>query len=161
VYAEGVYDPSALKRAGKRLNDLIVGTQFVPWEAPRSSPGTIAFLAAMKRAKQKPTPAAQAGWINAALLVAGIQEAGRSFTQSSVVAAINAMTDFTADGMLPGINWLAGGHGPGRERCTAYVEAVRGRFTLRFATPVQPFVCFAENPIPVNLDARTLKPASP
>ena len=161
VYTEEVYDPRALKRAGEAFDGVIVGTRFVPWEAPRSSAGTRAFLAAMKKRKQAPTPAAQAGWINAALLVAGIQAAGRTFTQQSVVEAINAMTDFRADGILAGINWTAGGHGPGRERCTAFVAAVDGRFKLRFAEAAQPFVCFPDNPVPGELGTPVYRPASP
>ena len=114
----------------------------------------------MKQRDEVPTPAAQAGWINAALLVAGIEKAGRGFTQESVIDAINAMTDFRADGILPGLSWVAGGHGPGREQCTAFVEVVRGRFELRFASPAQPFVCFPDNPVPGRLDAPSFKPAS-
>lgn len=159
VYAEDVYDPAAVKRAGSKLDGLIVGLRFVPWEEPSSSPGTSAFLVAMKKAKRRPTPAAQAGWINAALLVAGIKAAGSDFTQESVVAAINAMTDFRADGILPGINWTLGGHGPSRERCTAYVRATNGRFALRFAEAAQPFVCFPDNPVPGQLNAPVFRPA--
>jgi hypothetical protein len=158
VYAEDVYDPAAVKRAGSKLDGLIVGLRFVPWEAPRSSPGTRAFLAAMKKMKRRPTAAAQAGWINAALLVAGIKAAGSGFTQESVVAAINAMTDFRADGILAGINWTSGGHQPGRERCIAYVRASKGRFELEFAKAAQPFVCFPDNPVPGQLNAPVFRP---
>ena len=158
VYADAAYDPAALDRAGEKLDGLIVSTRFVPWEVPRSSPGTRAFLDAMRRRKQRPTLAAQAGWINAALLVEGIKAAGPEFTQQSVVDAINAMTTFRADGMLPGINWTLGGHGPGREQCAAFVEAANGRFELRYARPGRPFVCFPDNPVPASLLEPVLRP---
>jgi hypothetical protein len=115
----------------------------------------------MHRRGKQPTEAAQAGWVGANLLVAGIHAAGRDFTQASVVAAINAMTDFTADGILPGIDWSHGGHGPSSQTCTAFVEAGQGRYEPKFGGPGQPFVCFPDNPLPDSLATPTLRPATP
>jgi redox-sensitive bicupin YhaK (pirin superfamily) len=157
LYAREAYDQRALARNSAALDGVIAGVPFVPWEAASASKGTHDFLAAMKHRGVRPTLQAQAGWIGAQLLVDGIEKAGKHFTQQSVIDAINAMTSFTADGMLPGIDWSNGGHGPGREACTAFVEATKGRFVPRFAAPTQPFVCFADNPLPATLDAPTFK----
>ena len=158
IYASGTYDPAALTRAGKSLDGMIAGIGFVPWEAPARPSGTQAFVGAMKRRGQRPTEAAQAGWVGAGLLVEGIRAAGRRFTQASVVAAINAITDFTSAGILPGVDWSSGGHGPAREACTAFVEARHGAYAPRFGGRGKPFVCFPDNPLPDSLETPVLKP---
>ena len=158
IYAHGSYDPRALARTETVLDGLIAGVGFVPWEVRRPPDGTRAFLRAMHARGKRPTEAAQAGWVGARLLVAGIRAAGRGFTQASVVAAINAMTDFTAAGILPGVDWTSGGHGPGSQTCTAFVEARDGRYVAKFGGPGQPFVCFPDNPLPDSLAAPTVRP---
>ena len=51
----------------------------------------------------------------------------------------------------------------GKETCTAYVEAVNGKYVPRFGKPGQPFVCSQNNPLPATLDSSTLyyRPAKP
>jgi hypothetical protein len=80
-----------------------------------------------------------------------------------VVDAINSITEFTADGMVPPQNWTptGDGHGPGHAACTAYVEAVNGKFVPRYGKPGQPFVCFPDNPRPPNLDNPYYLPLKP
>ena len=46
-----------------------------------------------------------AGWLNADLFVEGLREAGPQFDRQKVVDAINAMTAYTADGVIFGVNW--------------------------------------------------------
>ena len=160
VYGGDAYDPRALGHAGRSVRGVFFAVPFVPWERPDGSRGTKQFLAAMKRMNVAPSEAAQAGWIDAQLLVQGIRRAGKGFTQQSVVAAVNAMTGFDADGMLAGIDWTTGGHGPARQICSAFVEAVRGRYVPRYGKPGQPFVCFPDNPVPPALDAPTYAPVT-
>jgi ABC-type branched-subunit amino acid transport system substrate-binding protein len=151
-YAPEGYKNSKLKKYGSQLNHWIFRLGFTPWQDQNLPKGTKEFLAAMKKIGKEPTEHNQAGWINAALLVQGIKLAGKNFTQQSVIAAINGITDFTADGILPPIDWSKNGHGPGHEACDAYVEALNGKFIPRYGKPGQPFVCFPDNPRPPNLD---------
>ena len=151
VYATEGYGPSLLAALGKRARGVYLALPFAPWEQSPTSQGTRQFLAAMKRRHLVPTEPAQAGWIDGELFVAGIQAAGKRFTQASVVDAINAMTNFDASGMIAGVSWVSGGHAPGRKVCSAFVEARNGRFQPRFGTAGSPFVCFADNPLPGTL----------
>jgi len=165
-YAPEGYRQDTLDKYGSNLNDWIFRIGFTPWQGKNLPKGTKEFLAAMKKAGVKPSEQSQTGWINAALLVAGIKKAGKDFTWSSVNDAINSITDFTADGILPPINWAAGGdgHGPSHEACDAYVAVKNAKFVPEFGKPGQPFVCYPDNPQPANLDTpyyRPLKPGEP
>jgi ABC-type branched-subunit amino acid transport system substrate-binding protein len=155
-YAPQGYDPDTLKKYGNELNGIFFGIDFVPFEDPKDSPGLTNFEKQIKKLHKPINEQALSGWINADLLYKGIKKAGRNFTQQSVVQAINSFNGYTADGIRPPINWAFDGHGPGHEACTAYVEAVNGKFVPRFGQPGQPFVCSQDLPIPPVLDATTL-----
>src|SRR3546814_18934073 len=45
------------------------------------------------------------GWLNAATAYAGLVAAGPEFDQAGVVAATTGIEDFTADGLLPPLDW--------------------------------------------------------
>ena len=92
------------------------------------------------------------------MFVDGLLKSGKDFTQASVVDAINSFTAFSANGMIPPQNW-SNGHGPDPQACTAYVEAVNGKFVPRFGKPGQPLVCFPDNPRPPTLDDPYYLPA--
>jgi hypothetical protein len=155
-YAPQGYDPDTLKKYGNELNGIFFGIDFVPFEDPKDSPGLTNFEKQIKKLHKPINEQALSGWINADLLYKGIKKAGRNFTQQSVVQAINSFNGYTADGIRPPINWAFDGHGPGHEACTAYVEAVNGKFVPRFGQPGQPFVCSQDLPIPPVLDSTTL-----
>jgi branched-chain amino acid transport system substrate-binding protein len=160
-YAPEGYRASTIKKYGKQLNNWVFGLGFVPWQGQNPSKGSKQYLAAMKARGVSPSEQSQAGWINAQLFVEGLKKAGKDFTRSSVIAAINGITDFDADGMVPPQNWgpTGDGHGPSIELCTAYAEAVNGKFVPKFGKPGQPFVCFPENP--PNLDNPYYRPLKP
>ncbi len=158
-YAPEGYKQSTLDKYGDQLNGWIFRLGFSPWQGKNQAKGTKEFLAAMKARDIEPSEHSQAGWINAALLVEGIKAAGPDFTQQSVIDAINTdITDFTADGILPPIDWSANGHGPGHEACDAYAEAVDGEFKPIYGKKGQPFVCFPVNPRAPTLDEPYYQP---
>jgi ABC-type branched-subunit amino acid transport system substrate-binding protein len=162
-YAPEGYRDETIKKYGKQLNNWFFGLSFISWQSKQVPNGTKAYLKAMKQRGISPSEQSQAGWINAQLFVEGLKKAGKDFTQQSVVDAINSISDFTADGMLPPQDWTAtgNGRGVGHEDCTAYVEAVNGKFVPRYGKPGQPFVCFPDNPRPPNLDSPYYRPLKP
>ena len=157
-YAPEGYRQTTLEQYGSQLDNWVFGLSFNPWQGKNLPKGTKAFLKAMKKAGIKPSEQAQAGWMNAQLLVTGIKLAGKNFTQKSVVDAINHITDWTADGIVPPINWTTDGHGPGHEACNAYVEVKGGKFVPVFGKPGQPFVCYLDNPQPADLSTPYYRP---
>lgn len=152
-YAPEGYKQSTLDKYGDQLEGWIFRLEFAPWQGGQLPKGTKEYLKAMKQRGVEPSEQSQAGWINAALLVEGIKAAGPDFTRQSVIDAINTeITDFTADGILPPIDWTVSGHGPGRRACDAYVEVVNGKYKPIFGKPGQPFVCFPDNPRPPTIE---------
>jgi branched-chain amino acid transport system substrate-binding protein len=161
IFAEEGYRRATLEKYGDQLDNWYFGLEFVPWETKGLPKGTRQYLAAMKKRGISPSEQSQAGWINAALFVEGLERAGPDFTQASVIDAINGITDFTADGILTPIDWSVDGHGPESEQCNAYVEIRHGKAVPRFAKPGQPFTCFPNNPAPPNFDAPYYRPLKP
>jgi ABC-type branched-subunit amino acid transport system substrate-binding protein len=151
-YAPEGYKESTVEKYGDQLNNWIFRLGFAPWQGKQLQKGTKEFLNAMKQRDIEPSEHSQAGWVNAALLVAGIEAAGPDFTRQSVMDAINQITEFSADGIMSRIDWTVDGHGPPKELCDAYVEAVDGKFKPVFGKPGQPFVCFPARPYPETLD---------
>jgi ABC-type branched-subunit amino acid transport system substrate-binding protein len=147
------YAPAAAKQLGAQLDGVYTALGYLPVESAAGSSGMQQFVAAMKRRKVAPDEQALSGWLGAELFVAGLRAAGPHPTRRSVVDAVNKMTDFNAGGILPGVDWSAGGHGPARSACSAYVEAVGGKYVARFGQPGKPFVCFPQLPDPATLDA--------
>jgi hypothetical protein len=164
VMAPEGYRPSTIKKYGKQLNGWFFGLGFTPWQDKNLPKGTRSYLRAMKARGLSPSEQSQAGWINAQLLVKGIKRAGKDFTRQSVVDAINGIQDFTADGILAGIDWTPAGNGhglangPTRGACAAYVEAVNGRFVPRYGKSGRPFVCFPLGPLPKTLESPSYRP---
>jgi branched-chain amino acid transport system substrate-binding protein len=161
IFAPEGYRRATIQKYGTQLDRWFFGLEFTPWEAKDKPLGTRQYLSAMKRRGLSPSEQSQAGWINAALLVEGLKRAGPHFTQASVVDAINAVTDFTADGILTPIDWSIDGHGPESEQCNAYVEVRKGKAVPRFGRPGQPFTCFPNNPAPATFDAPYFRPLAP
>lgn len=121
----------------------------VPFEIPQSSPGMQKYLEWMEKTGGQVGELSLVGWISAALLVRGIQDAGEDFTQATVVEAINKITDWTADKIGPGINWTIA-HGPpppGQAplACLSYLTVKDQKFEPVFVTPEQPFLCLDPN----------------
>ncbi len=148
-YAPEGYKQSTLDKAGEALEGWIFRLGFAPWHGEDLPKGTRQFLKAMKKRGVEPSEHNQAGWINAALLVEGIKAAGKNFTRQSVIDAINEITDFTADGIIPPTGWQlgGGGHSASYEACDVYEEVQDGEFVTIFGKPGQPFVCFATTPL--------------
>jgi ABC-type branched-subunit amino acid transport system substrate-binding protein len=160
-YAPEGYKQSTLEKAGDALEGWIFRLGFAPWQGEDLPKGTRQFLKAMKKRGVEPSEHNQAGWINAALFVEGLELAGKNPTRESLIEAINGITDFTADGMVPPIGWQlgGGGHSYGYEACDVYEEVQDGEFVTIFGQPGQPIVCFPLTPaLPDSLDEPYFRP---
>ncbi len=145
------YDRSTLQTYGSLLNGVVIAVQHVPFEAASAYPGVYPGMETYLREMQKYEPSAAYdevaldGWISAAQFVAGLKAVSGKLTQASLVAAINKMTDFTAGGLEPPLNWTSShtsaGSGPW---CNAYVKAENSKFVPEFVHGGSSvFSCFA------------------
>ena len=149
------YDRNTLQQYASIMNGVTLLTQHVPFEAAQAFPGKYPGLENYLTEMQKYAPGhvydevAMDGWINAAQFVAGLKAAGKDVTQAKVVAAINKTTDFTADGLMPPVDWTSShtSAGPG-PFCAAYVVAQNGKYVPEFVQTTSSgandgvFVCF-------------------
>ena len=87
------------------MQGVYFGLQHVPFEAALGLPGVYPGLETYIKEMQKYQPSftydevAFDGWISAAQFVTGLKAVGRDLTQKKLVAAINAETAFTGDGL--------------------------------------------------------------
>jgi hypothetical protein len=71
-----------------------------------------------------------------------------------VIDAINKMTNFTADGLLPGVNWTLAHQQ--QDTCYAISKIANGAFKPVFGKPGKPFVCLPSTlaKIPANPEVK-------
>ena len=136
-----VNDPGA-------LDGVIFMLQQTPFElaslAPRVYPGIDRFVADMHRfAPGTPlSGSALAGWASADLFTQGLRAAGADVTRSRVVAAINRLRAYNADGAYPPVDWTKAHAGVTSVNCSTFVRAKGTRFVPVFAPPTGVYRCF-------------------
>jgi ABC-type branched-subunit amino acid transport system substrate-binding protein len=138
------YDSDVLARYKDLMEGVYLSSMSVPFEDPQASPGIRQFLAQLhaRFPKSKPAEVRLAGWLDADLFVRGLRAVGPDVTRSKLVAAINNMTDWTADGIIPPINWKIAHHDNDSPDCMAYLQVKSGAFTPVLGRDGTPFVCF-------------------
>jgi hypothetical protein len=105
----------------------------------------------MNKQGSEPSELAMIGWINASLAFDGLLAAGPDFDRAKVTAATNAMTDFSAGGLIEPIDWTVA-HTPytqatrsvdtGKE-CTALVRVEKESFAT-VAPKSRPWLCWPQ-----------------
>ncbi|HEY4376903.1 MAG TPA: ABC transporter substrate-binding protein [Acidimicrobiales bacterium] len=162
LFHPNTYNQDFVKAAGNLFQNSLVEVQFRPFED-----GHNAALTAFKtwRAKQHSeiSELAMDGWINATLAYDGLLAAGPDFNQAKVIAGTNAITDFTAGGLVPGVDWRSG-HTPYTNatrttvkdtECITMVKVVNGVFHPVGST-AKPWSCWDQGnlawakPTPTN-----------
>ena len=143
------YDRSTVQQYGSLLNGTVIALEHVPFEAAEEFPGTYpafdTYLKEMKRYQPAHVydEVAFDGWVDAVHFVDGLKAVGRNLTQAKLVTALNAMTAYTADGLVPPENWTqlhtSAGAGP---FCGTSVQVVNGAFQARVHDGSQVFYCF-------------------
>ena len=142
-YLPNAYDHSFLDDFGDLFEGSYVRTDFVQFESKDKPKGLKAYLAAMDKAGLTPSENSLVGWINADLFVAGLRGAGPTFSRQKVIDAVNKMTDYTADGILEGVDWTKEHtqlKNPG-EACQFISKIQDSKFDPSLSQPGKPFVC--------------------
>jgi len=142
-YLPNGYDQQFMKANGQFFEGSIVRVPFVPFETKPAPPGLSEYLKWMSKQGYTPNEYTTYGWINAAMLLEGLQGAGPNFTQQKVVDALNKLTNDTGGGLLDGIDWTTQ-HTETRppESCAAYVKVVGTKFVPVFVPKGKTFLCF-------------------
>ncbi len=142
-YLPNGYDQSFLDDFGDLFEGSIVRTDFVQLEAKEKPKGLQNFLSAMDKAGVKPSENSLVGWINADMFVAGLRNAGPSFSRQKVIDGVNKMTNYRAEGILHGVDWTKEHTAlevPG-ESCQFLSTIHDSKFDPTFSKPGKPFVC--------------------
>jgi hypothetical protein len=129
-------------------------TFFTPFEVKQKPKGLKDFQKWMKKAGLAQNEYSLVGWINADLFVTGLKAAGPEFSRQKIVDEINKMKSYTAQGILPGIDWTVSHRGQQAQGCNALSKIDNGKFRPAFAQPGNPFVCLQLNPLPEKLQSK-------
>ena len=137
------------------LNGLYVATLFAPLETKPKPPGVKLFQKWMKKTggRQSPRTRSSAGSTPIEFVTA-LKAAGPDFTRQKVIDAINQITDYTANGFVPPVDWTTAHEND--QDCMALLKIVDGKFKPVFGKPGKPFICFADDldEIPKNPEVR-------
>jgi branched-chain amino acid transport system substrate-binding protein len=137
------YNHEFIEENAQFLEGSYVQTPFAPFETRPKPAGLKRYEKWIKRSGGAKNENSLTGWLNADLFVRGLKAAGPDFTRQKLVDAINGMTDYTADGILPGVNWTTA-HEDDPD-CYAMTKIEGGKFKPVFGQPGKPFICFPEN----------------
>ncbi len=157
------YDESALTQYGRAMQGAYFFQPNAPFEVtslwPGRYPGMDLFQNMLRRYAPgtRPSQAALAGWTGADLFVTGLRAVGRGVTRQRLVAAINKITSFTADGILAPVDWSSAHTSAGPINCSAYVQVRGARFVPAYGTGSSVFVCF---PVP-DPPSAPIRPVTP
>lgn len=137
------YEHETIAENQQFLNGLYLATFFAPLETKPAPPAVKLFKKWMKKTDADITENAIVGWINADLFVTGLKAAGENFTRESVIDAINQMTDYTANGFLPPVDWTTAHEND--NDCMALLKIVKGKFKPVVGEKGKPFLCFGDD----------------
>ena len=142
---QGYADAQFVSDNAALLEGDILGVPYRPLEADPGDSGVQTMIDAFAASGAQLTDYAIQGYLGAQLAVAGILAAGPQFDRETVVAATNAITDWTASGMVPTVDWstahTAPTEGEDSRVCMAYVKVEGGTFVMA-SDPAEPWDCF-------------------
>lgn len=157
-YLPNAYDQKFMQANAQFFEGSYVLTFFTPFEVKKRPSGLKEYLKWMDKTGGPKDENSLAGWINADLFVTGLKAAGPDFTRQKVIDAINTMTNYTAGGILPGIDWTVQHKGDQALGCNVLSKIHNGEFVPSFGTADKPFVCLQLTPLPAKLQSKpTLK----
>jgi hypothetical protein len=160
------YDTQFVAAAEGLFDGDLVSVQFRPFEAEPGESGLADFLEWMDVTGSEVTEISMVAWVDAELAYQSLLAAGPEFDRASVIAATNAMTAFSADGIINPIDWTRQHEPPTQEdptthgyenECVSYVRIVDGAFEL-VGDPEAPSFCWSNasrdwaEPEPTNFE---------
>ncbi len=140
------YNQTFVREAGDLFEGDIVSVGFLPFEAESGNQLQQEFLEYMDKQGQEPSELAMVGFINADTAFTGLLEAGPEFDRQKVIDALNSLTEYSAGGLIPPIDWTKAHtpptlDAPQARSCTAPVRVIDGAFEP-YLDAEKPFICF-------------------
>jgi ABC-type branched-subunit amino acid transport system substrate-binding protein len=142
------YDHDFVRDNAALFEGNFIEPLYAPWETDPQSPATKAYLAAIKAITNDPVELTEFGWIDAMQFVEGLKGAGPEFTQQKVINYLNAQKAYSAEGLVPPIDWTTGHIDPmkhkevrQKEQCQPIMQIKGGKFVLYKTPPDKPFTC--------------------
>jgi len=152
---QGYGDTEYLKANEGVLEGSLLATAYMPFEATVEGTGLSIMKEWLDKSGVVVNDYAIQGWLNADLAVAGLLAAGPQFDRAKVVAASNTFTDWSADGIVPPVDWTTAHNAPAdedpRRMCMSFLRIKNGAPEL-VGDPAKPFYCF-EMPMTKWVDA--------
>jgi hypothetical protein len=145
-YLPNAYNQKFIQENAPFFQGSYALTFFTPFEVKQKPKGLKDFQKWMKKGGFEQNENSLAGWINADLLYQGLKAAGPDFTRQKIVDAINGMTDYTANGLLAGIDWKTAHTQQAENGCIVLSKVNNGKFVPSFGESGKPFACFADHP---------------
>jgi branched-chain amino acid transport system substrate-binding protein len=143
------YDADFVSKNATPLENSVVFTQFVPFEARPQIPEIKKLMQWAQKTNVSVKELTAYGWIIADEFVTGLKLAGPNFSQQKVIDALNSQTAWTDNGFNPPIDWTKQHGDPNTDPtalskldCGAYVKVQGGKFVSVWAKRGKPFVCF-------------------
>jgi len=141
------YDQATLKSFADEMQGVYFGLQHVPFESIASSPEMQLYAKELDASYPNEALGEESlyGWEMAELFVDGLKRIGPNVTRKRLIDSLNQITDFTANGLVPPIDWTIQHTHAGRYDCTAVVQVQGNKFVPVFGSATSPYVCFAPN----------------
>lgn len=150
-YHPNTYNQDFVAEAGDLFVGDYVGVGFRPFEAEAEGTGLATYFEWMDELGYEIDEISTVGWIVADAAYQGLVKAGPNFDQQKVIDATNTITDFTADGLIPPIDWSqqhvpASPEDPGStgqtQTCTALVRVTEDAEFEVVGDPEAPWLCW-------------------
>jgi len=150
MYHPNTYDQSFVEEAGGLFEGDYVGVGFRPFEGEAAGSALDTFKEWMDETGAEILEISMVGWINADLAYQGLLAAGPEFDRAKVIEATNEMTEYTADGLIPPIDWSRQHEPPtpedtathgGKFDCVALVQVNDGQFEV-VGDAAKPWSCW-------------------
>lgn len=151
LYHPNSYDETYIKESKGLFEGDVVSVQFRPLESDAGSSALEQFRTWMKKQGSEQSELAMVGWLNASLAFDGLLAAGPEFDREKVTTATNALTKWTADGLLAPIDWSVAhtpytAAKPDKDHECAALVTVKGDAFTPYDSADKPWLCWGDDP---------------
>lgn len=143
------YDQAAIQKYSSLMQGVYFLIGHTPFESATATPGRYpgldAYLVQLHKyfPSDLPSEASLAGWVSADMFVTGLKMIGANVTRERLVAALNSLTAYNANGIVAPIDWKLEHTSLSPVDCNVFVRAEHGSFLPLFGSAKTVFTCFA------------------